>query len=115
MENIPNAKQSPRIETGVLKWYALDTFTLSLSLALTDQDGEAVEITPGDTVTVVFSDANGETVKTFSFTEVENNTVVLVFDSDVTALFPRGVYTYGVYYSGGERKTVCSDNEAVVE
>lgn len=115
MENIPNAKQSPRIETGVLKWYARDTFSLVIELDLTDQDGEAVTIAPSDTVTAVFSDANGDTVKTFTFTNVEHDTVTLEFDGETSALFAPGRYTYTVALASAERRTLAAGNEVIVE
>jgi len=115
MENIPAAKQSPRLETGVLKWYALDTFDLVLTLDLTDQDGEAITIAPADTVAVTFSDENGDTVKTFTFTSIANNTVTLAFDAAASALFPRGRYTYRVTLTHGDRRTVAAGNEVNVE
>ena len=115
MENLPGAAFSPRIELGALKWYEGDTFELQLTLDLTDQDGEEITIAPTDTVSVVFSDENGDAVKAFEFTEVENNTVTLGFDSSVTALFPKGRYSYDVRYSAAERTTIANDNEVTVE
>lgn len=115
MANIPNARISPRIDTGVLKWYEGDTFELQLELELTDQDGEAVIIQPTDTVRILFLDECRETVKEFSFTNVQNNTVTLEFDATATALFPRGKYTYDVYYSAANRTTLCNENEVIVE
>lgn len=115
MENIPNAKQSPRIETGVLKWYARDTFSLVLELELTDQDGEAVIIAPSDTVTAVFSDANGDPVKTFEFTDIASNTVTLEFDGETSALFAPGRYTYTVTLETQQRRTLAAGNEVIVE
>ena len=115
MANIPNAKVSPRIDTGVLYWYEGDTFSLVIELDLTDQDGESVIIGASDTVKIVFLNERRETVKEFSFTNVENNTVTMDFDSTVTALFPRGKYTYDVYYTAAERTTLANENEAVVE
>lgn len=115
MANIPNAQVSPRIVNGVLKWYEGDTFEIQLTLELTDQDGEQVIIGASDTVRIVFLNECREQVKEFSFTNVQNNTVTLEFDATATALFPRGKYTYDVYYSAANRTTLCNENEAVVE
>lgn len=115
MINIPNAKESPRIVNGVLRWYCGDTFDLQLTLDLEDQDREPVVIQPTDKVEVVFLDRSLNEVKTFTFTEVEGNTVVMTFDEDVTALFDIGDYTYDVYYTGEERVTLAEDNKVVVE
>ena len=115
MANIPNAEMSPRIVNGVLKWYEGDTFELVLELDLTDQDGEAIIIGASDTVRIVFLDECREQVKEFSFTNVQNNTVTLEFDSTATALFGKGRYSYDVYLSSNARVTLANDNEVVVE
>lgn len=115
MSRLPNAEPSPRIVGGVVKWYYLDTFEIQLRLDLTDQDGEPVEILPGDIVKVVFFGPRGEVVKEFTSMDVEQNTVTLVFDEETTTLFERGQYTYDVYYTGENRTTIANDNKAVVE
>lgn len=115
MSNLPNAEQSPRIVNGVLKWYEGDTFDLDLLLDLEDQDGTPVTIGPGDTVTVTFRNRRLEQVKEFSFTDIQRNMVTMDFDTACTALFPKGIYTYDVQYSGVERTTFARDNRAVVE
>lgn len=110
--NIPNAKQSPRIEHGVLSWYHGDTFDLRIELEMVDQDGVAVEAT--GTVDVVISDCCGKVVKEFSVTPTDN-IIVLDFNADVTAFFPAGEYRYDMYYNGEERTTIANDNKIVVE
>lgn len=115
MGNIPNAEPSPRVVNGVLKWYEGDTFDLDLEIKLEDQDGEPITIGASDTVKVVFRDSARNIVKEFSFTGISGNTVTLDFDSTCTALFPKGCYTYDVYYTGADRTTVANDNKAVVE
>lgn len=112
MSFIPNAKQSPRIERGVLKWYRGDTFDLQIDLELTDQDGVAVEAT--GTVEVVFRNDCNRPVKEFTLTPA-NNIVTMDFNADVSALFPIGEYTYDVYYNGEERTTIANDNKVVVQ
>ena len=115
MSNIPSAYPSPRIANGVLLWYEGDTFDLTFRLELTDQDGEPVEIQSSDSVTVKFYDSTFANVKTFSFTNIQSNTIVLDFDQTATALFPRGKYTYDVLYSYNDRTTIAAHNKAVVE
>lgn len=109
---IPNAKQSPRIDNGILMFYKDDTFTLQIELEMTDQDGVAVEAT-GE-VDVVFRDDCHEIVKQFSCTPVDN-VITLEFTEDVSALFPIGTYTYDMYYNGEYRTTIANDNKVVVE
>ena len=109
MAAIPSARLSPRIENGVLHWYQGDRFSLCLVLQLQDQDGETVEIKPAsDQVEVRFFDAQRQLVQAFLFGGEEgegitDNRLTLSFDSDVTALFPRGDYHYDVIYTGGSR------------
>lgn len=113
--NIPNAELSPRIVNGVIRWYYLDTFSVQLSLDLTDQDGEPLVLSNDDTVSIVFRDQSRNTVKEFTFAEIADNTVTMEFDSDCTALFDRGNYTYIVAVTHGDRTTIAHENKAVVE
>lgn len=112
MSNIPNAKQSPRLEHGVLTWYQGDTFDLQIELELTDQDGMAMDAT--GTVDVVFRDDCHNIIKEFTLTP-SNNIITLDFNADVSALFRIGEYRYDVYYNGEERTTIANDNKVVVQ
>lgn len=51
MTKLPAARPSPRVAGGVLRWYAGDTFKVTLRLELQDQDGEAVTVGADDSVT----------------------------------------------------------------
>ena len=115
MSNLPSAEQSPRVVNGVIKWYEGDTFTMDLGLGLTDQDGEAVTLNAADTVKVTFRDKGENVVKEFSFTNVSKDTVTLDFNAAVTALFPKGRYTYDVDDTHGYRTTIAHNNKVVVE
>ena len=115
MSNIPNAEPSPRIVNGYIKWYQGDTFDLDIELELTDQSGEEIEITPTDTVKVVFRDEGDKTVKVFDFSNIQGKTITLDFDAECSALFPKGNYFYDVYFSSDDRKTIANDNRVVVE
>lgn len=115
MHNIPNAEMSPRVVNGVIRWYVGDTFELQVNLDLKDQDGEEIIIQSGQTVEFRFLDKQLHLVKSFVFDNVENNKVILDFDEDVTALFPKGNYTYDIYYDGAKRTTLADDNKVVVE
>ena len=115
MYNIPNAQESPRVVNGVLRWYEGDTFEVTLEVELKDQDGDPVHILEGQSLEVEFLDRSLHVVKTFRFDEVENDIVILDFDDEVTALFPKGNYTYNIYYNGVERVTLADSNKVVVE
>ena len=109
MCELPNARPSPRIVNGVLKWYEGDTFELNVEIQVEDQDGETVNISSTDTVEFVFKDCRREVIKTFSFSKVANNTVTLTFDKVVTVLFPKGEYTCDVHLNGERRITLSKD------
>ena len=117
MSNIPNAKPSPRIECGVLTWYEGDTFSLDLTLELTDADGAPVSVGEDDSVKVLFKNRKNAAVKEFAFSgaDVSGDTLRLTFDAAVSALFPAGGYTYDVYFASSERSTVAKGNRVVVE
>ena len=121
MGNLPAAAVSPRVENGILYWYAGDTFDLELELKLEDQDGTAVDVDgEKDGVTVCFYDERRELVASFAFGKtaegaVTDNTVTLAFDAEVSALFPKGKYTYDVVYESAHRRTLVHGNLAIVE
>ena len=65
MTKLPGAKPSPRIAGGVLRWYAGDTFSVTLALELRDQDGDPVTVGASDSLTVSFFDASHAPVSPF--------------------------------------------------
>lgn len=115
MTKLPAARPSPRVAGGVLRWYAGDTFTITLRLELQDQDGEAVTVGADDSVTVRFYDEQNAPVHTFSFTGVTGNCVTLVFDETVSAKFPQGAYRYDILYTHGDKTTLAQGNCAAAE
>ena len=115
MTKLPGAKPSPRIAGGVLRWYAGDTFSVTLALELRDQDGDPVTVGASDSLTVSFFDASHAPVHTFQFDRVENDQVTLNFDATVTAKFTKGKYTYDIRYTHGDKTTLASGNRAFVE
>ena len=64
MTKLPGARPSPRIAGGVLRWYAGDTFSVTLALELRDQDGDPVTVGASDSLTVSFFDASHAPVQT---------------------------------------------------
>lgn len=114
MTSLPSARSSPRIINGVLKWYEGDTFTLDIELELTDQDGMTIDTT-GKEVDFLFYNRSNELVKEFIFKNIQNNTVTLVFNTDVSALFPMGEYHYDVHYISSDRTTIVRNNDVIVE
>ena len=96
MTKLPAAKPSPRIAGGVLRWYAGDTFSVTLALELRDQDGEAVAVGASDSLTVRFFDEAHAPVHTFQFDSVTDGQAKLTFDDTVSAKFPKGAYFYAM-------------------
>ena len=113
--SLPAAAPSPRIDGGVLKWYAGDVFDLQVQLELTDEYGDALVFDPTHTVTFVFRDRCRRVVYELCFTDITDNTVVLQLTEAVTALFPKGRYTYDVIYEGVGRRTIVRDAPVWVE
>lgn len=112
---IPGAYASPRVDRGVLCWYAGDTFSLVLQIDLEDQDGAAVDIAAGNTVKITFYDDTRAEVYSRNYTGVTNNQVTLSIDAETSALFQKGRYTYDVEFSHGDRTTLARDNKVRVE
>ena len=115
MTKLPGAKPSPRIAGGVLRWYAGDTFSVTLALELRDQDGETVSVGASDSLTVSFFDASHTPVHTFQFDGMTDGRAMMTFDGTVSAKFPKGAYYYDIVYTHGEKTTLARDNRAFVE
>ena len=92
MTKLPGAKPSPRIAGGVLRWYAGDTFSVTLALELRDQDGDPVTVGASDSLTVSFFDASHAPVHTFQFDRVTGGQATLTFDDTVSGKFTKGAY-----------------------
>lgn len=116
MGNLPNAEMSPRIVNGVLYWYEGDTFQIDINIDLVDQDDDPIYLQPTDTVNIQFSNDYGNTVKSICFTNISDNSISLIVDSDFSALFPAGKYTYDVVATNScGKRTVANNNKVVVE
>ena len=99
----------------MLRWYAGDTFSVTLALELRDQDGEAVAIGAADSLTVHFFDEAHTPVHTFQFDRVTGGQATLTFDDTVSAKFPKGAYFYDILYTHGDKTTLARDNRAAAE
>ena len=125
MNKLPSAQLSPRIDNGILYWYHLDTFTLTLTLNLTDSiTGEKVQINPSDEILISFFKKDGckgrcgesevKLVWAQKFTNIQD-AVELEFDAATTAKFAPGHYTYNIKYNAVDVRTIAALNEIVVE
>lgn len=118
--NVPTAKLSPRIENDKsIRWYAGDTFKLTLQILLHPSTDETVQsiipLEDGDTVLCTFKRSDKTIAHEFAFTEFEDNSVTMDFNADVTAKFPKGNYTYDITHIRDYRRTIAKSNSAIVE
>ena len=108
------AKQSPIMETdGTLRWYAGDTFTLTLAFTLKDAGGSVITPSQTDTITVKFFDKTMAAIQEFSNTG--SATIDLVFTDSISAKFPEGVYSILVKFNSDNVTTLLKSNKVVVE
>lgn len=114
MTTLPAAKQSPRVDAGVLRWYAGDTFRLLLQLEVVDQDGAVVMLGEDDTLTVEFFDQTQKPVYTASPTLTASQ-AELVFDEALSAKFTKGTYSYDICCTHGDNLTLVRQNRVIVE
>lgn len=117
MAKLPWAKMSPRIENGVLYWFEGDTFQMNLLLTLKDQDGLTLEVKSNEKLELVFLDKHRDVVKTlvFSGQVASSGAVRVVMDTELSALFPAGRYSYDLRLLGEERTTLIRGGRIVVE
>ncbi|MCD8036032.1 MAG: hypothetical protein LUE88_01420 [Clostridiales bacterium] len=115
MIRVDSALPSPRIVNGILQWYEGDEFEAGFKLELKDSDGEEITLTETDTVTVIVKNDRLEEIKTFEFSGIEDNSINIVFDSEVTALFKAGTYFYDIRLGGTYNTTVVKNNVMNVE
>ena len=94
---LPQAKQSPRFENGILMWYYKDTFTLLLNLELKLKN-ELLTIKSDDIVTVHFY-LDSMPIYTFTCTNISNNTCELIFNEEISKKFIPGEYTYCIKFN----------------
>lgn len=105
---------SPRFECTTLCYYEGDTFALLLPIELT-RDGAPVTIAPADVVTVTFLDPAGRVVAEKSYTGIKDNTISIDWDTEMTAKFSRGTYTYRIRYNGEQVTTIAADCRICVQ
>lgn len=98
---IEAAKISPRFDDtrDILYWYEGDSFSIEWYLQLIEDDtGEAHPYQSGDLLYVSFFDAKKQLVHRFTFTEIENNTIITTFTPAISKKFAAGTYTYCIKY-----------------
>ena len=111
---IPNAELSPRMENGSLLWYEGDTFDFTIPISIRDDDGEIVELGTDDTLYIEFRNQQNQAVYSYTFSGIENSSVTVSFNEELTALFPAGNYTYDIVLNHGRRQTVVKNAQCIV-
>lgn len=108
------AKQSPRIEQdNSIRWYAGDTFTITLNFVLKDSSGNPITPVATDRIDVLFKNESQTTIKSFSNTG--SSSINLVFDTTTTALFSEGIYRIEAKWNSSNVTTLLHNNLVVVE
>ena len=117
MKNIPASLPSPRITNGVIHWYEGDQFKFTLVLDFKDADGVNITFDAGDTITINIKNLTGYCIKTFVFTQFQNNKIVLNFTDEVSSLFKTGYYTYDIIFENQNvgKAILAKDRRIVVD
>lgn len=119
-ELIPIAKQSPRIEDGVIYWYHGDAFTINWVINLAENES-ALDFEDGDYLEWNFYSSKDKTncIHSFHFEydDIHDNEVSLNFSSEISQKFAVGNYVYCVkfYQHTGKIVTLWAANKAKVE
>lgn len=112
---IKPASSSPRVEGSTLKWYVGDTFIINWTFEVTS-DGEEYTFASDDSITFEFyTYPDRELVTSMSFTGIEDNTVALNFDADVSGLFGIGKYVYCTKFRSPEGDVVTLNANRMIE
>lgn len=117
MNEIKPAKSSPRIENSVLKWYHGDAFEIEWEVRLT-QDNIPYEFDENDELIFSFyKNPSKVLVHQFTFTNIQDYTVVLGFTEEISKKFDIGQYSYCVKFNShdGELVTLFAKERAEVE
>ena len=108
------ARQSPRVEEdGTLRWYAGDTFTLTLKFELVDLNDAQINPNPTDKIYVEFKNSKDEVVATFE--ETGASRIDIVMNQETSNKFKEGVYSILVKFNAEYVTTLLKNSKVVVE
>ena len=100
------AKESPRIEDGIIKWYCGDAFFLDFDV-IDDRTGKALELEERDGVVITFYNHQLLVVKKFEFTGgISCDCLTCHIDKATSKLFATGKYTYNIRYCQNNCETM---------
>lgn len=106
------AKQSPRIEDKIIKWYCGDTFELNFDFEFVEDD---IIVEPQQTETLILTVFNQYFDKIHTIEVHQTHDITLVIDDELTKKFPRGQYYYIVKRIAWYITTIVQENQIIVE
>ena len=113
-QDVKVAEQSPRIcKDGSIRWYAGDTFVLTLVFNITDESGNPMDVSDDDSILVYFQDYRS--VPVVSFTSNGSTTIDINMDKEKTKHMKEGLYTLHAKFNGKFVTTLLHNNKVVVE
>ena len=108
------AKQSPRLEEdGSLRWYAGDTFTMTLNFELVDVNDNPIYPEASDKIYVEFKNDKNEVL--VSFEETGYSSIDIRMTQELSNKFKEGVYSILVKFNSEYVTTLLKSNKVVVE
>ena len=107
------AEQSPRIEDGIIKWYAGDTFELNFEFEFSDTEGNVISSEETDYLEFKIFNEYYDTI--YEEVVYKSHEVSVYMNDENTAKFPRGKYFYVIKRNDGFITTIIQENEIVVE
>ena len=114
MEIIKSVR-SPAFRDGVLSWCEGDKFSFKIRMRLSSLGEEIADLT-GSVLSARFFDKSGKPVKTFTQSGDATCIFTLAFNTETTAIFPRGRYTFDIVIENSAGKcTVANDVPALVK
>lgn len=113
--DIKPAKASPRVDKEVLKWYVGDTFSIEWLIQLYKDETHLILDENDEIVFNFFTRDEKQLIHTFSFTNIQEETVCLDFTEEVSNKFPVGRYIYCAKFIDHDGTTVTIFAKKLVE
>lgn len=115
MRIMPSVKPSPRVECGAICWYEGDTYEIEFNISIKDDDGNPIEISPDDIITLRVYNVSNRDIVNVDYTNIQDNIIHWELDEEMTAKFPRGRYFYDITHQSVYVTAVCNRNRMIVE
>lgn len=109
------AEPSPRVcDDGTIRWYYGDTFEIEFNLSFIDDEGEKVEVSPTDEITLAIYQNKGLSA-IYETKSVGSSKVTFALDEETTKKFRCGEYFYTIRRNSVYITTLMKRNRMVVE